>query len=91
MLTEPLSAIADDRLLVRNDGLSGDEVWLVVQYEYTPGFDEVDALNVGARAHYWLGDFAKLGVTVNRNEASDGGQQPLRRRPDASTQHAARG
>ena len=70
LLTEPLSAIADDRLLVRNDGLSGDEVWLVVQYEFTPGFDEVDALNTGARAHYWLGDFAKLGVTVNRNEES---------------------
>lgn len=70
LLSEPLSAIADDRLLVRNDGLSGDEVWLVVQYEYTPGFDEVDALNVGARAHYWIGDIAKLGFTVNRNEAS---------------------
>ena len=70
LLSEPLSAIADDRLLVRNDGLSGDEVWLVVQYEYTPGFDEVDVLNAGARAHYWIGDLAKLGFTVNRNEAS---------------------
>ena len=70
LLSEPLSAIADDRLLVRNDGLSGDEVWLVVQYEYTPGFDEVDVLNAGARAHYWIGDLAKLGITVNRNEAS---------------------
>lgn len=70
LLSEPLSAIANDRLLVRNDGLSGDEVWLVVQYEYTPGFDEVDVLNLGARAHYWFGDLAKLGVTVNRNEAS---------------------
>jgi flagellar motor protein MotB len=71
LLSEPLSAIASDELLVRNDGLSGDEVWLVVQYEYTPGFDEVDVLNAGARAHYWLGDFAKLGVTANRNEASE--------------------
>ncbi len=70
LLSEPLSAIADDRLLVRNDGLSGDEVWLVVQYEYTPGFDEVDVLNAGARAHYWIGDVAKLGVTINQNEAS---------------------
>ncbi|MEM9173913.1 MAG: OmpA family protein [Myxococcota bacterium] len=70
LLSEPLSAIADDRLLVRNDGLSGDEVWLVVQYEFTPGFDEVDVLNTGARAHYWFGDVAKLGFTFNRNEAS---------------------
>ncbi|MGB0621239.1 MAG: flagellar motor protein MotB [Myxococcota bacterium] len=70
LLNEPLSAIADDRLLVRNDGLSGDEVWMVVQYEYTPGFDEVDTLNTGARAHYWFGDIAKLGFTFNRNDAS---------------------
>lgn len=70
LLSEPLSAIADDRLLVRNDGLNGDEVWLVAQYEYTSGFDEIDVLNMGARAHYWFGDFAKFGVTVNQNEAS---------------------
>ena len=37
LLSEPISAIADDKLLVRNDGLSGNEVYLVVQYEYTPG------------------------------------------------------
>ncbi|HKK53395.1 MAG TPA: flagellar motor protein MotB, partial [Myxococcota bacterium] len=68
LLSEPLSAIADDSLLVRNDGLSGNEVWLVVQYEFTPGFEEVDALNLGGQGHYWLSDFVKLGVTANRNE-----------------------
>ena len=70
LLTDPLSAVASDDLLVRNDGLSGDEVWLVVQYEYTPGFDEVDVLSSGARAHYWVGDFLKLGMTANRNDDS---------------------
>ena len=54
LLSEPLSTIASDRLLVRSDGLSGNEVWLVVQYEYTPGFDEVDTLNSGGQAHVWL-------------------------------------
>lgn len=71
LLTEPLQAIADDRLLVRNDGLSGDEVWLVVQYEYTPGFDEVDSLNTGGRGHVWVGDFLKLGATASHNEQGD--------------------
>ena len=71
LLTEPISAIADDRLLVRSDGLSGNEVWLVVQYEFTPGFDEVDTLNAGGQGHYWLNDFMKLGVTATRTEEGD--------------------
>jgi len=32
--------------------LPGDEAYLVVRYEYTPGFDQLDALSVGAQAHY---------------------------------------
>jgi uncharacterized repeat protein (TIGR01451 family) len=67
LLSEPLSAIANDRMLVRSDGLSGNEVWLVAQYEYTPGFDNVDTLNSGGQGHVWLNDFAKLGITANNN------------------------
>jgi flagellar motor protein MotB len=70
LLTEPLSSFADDNLLVRTRGLSGDEAWLVVQYEYTPGFDELDALATGGQSHVWLTDFVKLGMTANRNEGS---------------------
>ena len=68
LLSEPISAIADDRLLVRSDGLSGNEVWLVAQYEFTPGFDEVDTLSTGGQAHVWLNDYAKLGVTASHEE-----------------------
>ncbi len=71
LLSEPISAIADDRLLVRSDGLSGNEVFLVVQYEFTPGFDEVDTLNAGGQGHFWLNDFVKLGVTASRTEEGD--------------------
>ena len=67
LLSEPISAIANDRLLVRSDGLSGNEVWLVAQYEFTPGFDSVDTLNTGGQGHVWLNDYAKLGVTANNN------------------------
>jgi uncharacterized repeat protein (TIGR01451 family) len=67
LLSEPLSTIANDRLLVRSDGLSGNEIWLVVQYEYTPGFEEVDTLNSGGQAHAWLGDHVRVGATASHN------------------------
>ena len=38
LLSEPLSSTADDNLLVRSSGLSGNEAYLVARYEYTPGF-----------------------------------------------------
>ena len=68
MLSEPLSSIADDNQLVRSSGLSGDEAYLVSRYEYTPGFDELDAMAVGGQGHYWFGDHVRLGVTANSNE-----------------------
>jgi flagellar motor protein MotB len=71
LLAEPLSSTVDDRLLVRTGGLSGDEAWLVVRYEYTPGFEDIDALAVGGQGHYWFGDFLKLGLTTNTNEEGD--------------------
>ena len=42
LLTAPLSSTANDNLLVRSSGLSGDEAYLVARYEYTPGFDKLD-------------------------------------------------
>jgi len=68
VLTEPLASTADDNLLVRSNALSGDEAYLVVRYEYTPGFDDVDALSVGGQGHYWFGDYVKVGLTTNTNE-----------------------
>jgi flagellar motor protein MotB len=68
VLAEPLASTADDNLLVRSNSLSGDEAYLVVRYEYSPGFDDVEALSAGGQAHYWIGDLVKLGVTSNVNE-----------------------
>ena len=39
LLSEPLSSTARDDLLIRGTSLRGDEAYLVVRYEYTPGFD----------------------------------------------------
>jgi hypothetical protein len=68
LLSEPLSSTSSDGSLVRSQGLDGDELWLVVQYEYTPGIDDLDALAVGGRAHGWLNDFIRIGGTANHND-----------------------
>jgi len=71
LLAEPLASTSEDNLLVRSGAVSGDEAWLVVRYEYTPGFDEIDALATGGQAHYWFGDHIRIGATTNLNEQDD--------------------
>jgi hypothetical protein len=71
LLAEPLASTSDDNLLVRSDAVSGDAAYLVIRYEYTPGFDDMDALSTGGQVHYWFGDHVKLGVTSNVNEQDD--------------------
>ncbi|MDJ0748635.1 MAG: OmpA family protein [Woeseiaceae bacterium] len=68
LLTEPLASTTDDNLLVRSGALSGDEAYLVARYEYTPGFDDIDAVSVGGQAHYWIADLVRIGATTNSNE-----------------------
>ena len=71
LLSEPLSSTANDNLLVRSSGLSGDEATLVTRYEYTPGFDGLDAVALGGQGHYWFGDHLRVGLTANANEEAD--------------------
>ncbi|MDH4124891.1 MAG: OmpA family protein [Gammaproteobacteria bacterium] len=71
LLAQPLAATSDDGLLVRSGSVSGDEAYLVVRYEYTPGFGDIEALATGGQLHYWLGDYVKVGVTTNLNEQDD--------------------
>ena len=73
LLSEPLSATASDNLLVRTSGLSGDEAFLVVRYEYTPGFDNLDQVAVGGQGSYWLNNYMKLGLTANSNDGDTAG------------------
>jgi flagellar motor protein MotB len=72
MLAQPLASTADDNLLIRSGALSGDEAYLVVRYEYTPGFEDIDAMSTGGQLHYWVGEHIKLGLTANANEQDDG-------------------
>ncbi len=68
MLSEPLSPSSADGLLVSNDSLGGNEVYLVARYEYSTGFDDVNNLSRGGRSHLWMTDYLKLGVTTNRSD-----------------------
>jgi flagellar motor protein MotB len=71
LLSEPLASTPEDNLLVRTGGLDGDEAYLVVRYEYTPGFDELDAVAFGGQGHYWFNDHVRLGLTANSNDEGD--------------------
>ncbi|HET8580112.1 MAG TPA: hypothetical protein VFL31_03860, partial [Nitrospiraceae bacterium] len=76
LLTQPLASTADDSLLVHSDSTGGNPVFLVVRYEYTPGVEDLDATAFGGRAHYWLGDYVKVGVTTSR-DADEGNDKRL--------------
>ena len=71
VLTSPLASTASDNLLIRSDSLSGDEAYLVVRYEYTPGFQELDAIATGGQGHYWINDYVKVGLTASTSEEGD--------------------
>ncbi len=71
VLAQPLPATANDGLLVHDSSITGNPVFLVVRYEYTPGFTDPDTLSVGGRAHYWFSDYVKLGLTANRDEEKE--------------------
>jgi flagellar motor protein MotB len=71
MLAEPLSATADDSLLVDSGAGLGNEVYLVARYEYTPGFTDIDTMANGGRVHYWFGDHVRLGITASHSKAGE--------------------
>src|SRR5579864_5688829 len=88
LLSQPLSSTANDNLLVRTSGLSGDEAYLVVRYEYTPGLQNMNEVAVGGQAHYWFNDYVRLGFTADSNEgdsASNLGAADLTLRKSANS------
>lgn len=76
LLTRALSSTADDSLLLRDSSLSGNPVFLVVNYEYTPGFDDLHEMTTGGRISHWVNDNLKVGLTAS-NQNQTGGDQEL--------------
>ena len=64
LLTDPLTSTTTDNQIVRDGALSGNDVFLVVRYEYTPTLTDVDGYTIGGRATHWVGDHVRLGVTA---------------------------
>ncbi len=71
LLTLPLAAVATDDLLVVSGTAAGNLAYLVVRYEYSPGFTDIGAVAVGGRTHVWVNDYLKLGVTADSNQVAD--------------------
>ena len=78
LLTQPLSSTASDNLLVRTSGLSGQQAYLVVRYEYTPGLQEIHTWTTGGQGDVWLNDYVKLGLTGSSNDQGGDGSSGLR-------------
>lgn len=87
LLSAPLSPVASDSLLVGSEMSSGHEAHLVVRYEYSSGFEEIDKVSTGARAQYWLTDTLKLGATANKS--SDPGAESKLAAADITWRHSA--
>jgi hypothetical protein len=76
MLTKPLSASAVSDTVVDASDYGGTQVYLVTRYEYTPGFEELNDVTTGGRAHYWVNDQVKLGMTME-NQSDTGSDNSL--------------
>ena len=76
LLSDPLQSTARDNQIVRDGALSGNDVFLVARYEYTPSLQDVSGYTLGGRATHWLGDNLRLGATA-QNEKTGSADQNL--------------
>ena len=66
ILTRPLTQVAADTSgpsIVRDTPLDGNDVYLLVDYEYVPDGFEGDDVTYGARGKHWFGDNIAVGGT----------------------------
>ncbi|MEQ3511987.1 OmpA family protein [Pseudoalteromonas sp. BZB3] len=68
ILNRPLSSFEQDDLVVRAAAMDANPVFLTAQYEFTPGFDELDNLSYGARVSHWLTEQVKVGATLSEQQ-----------------------
>jgi hypothetical protein len=63
LLRSPLPITAEVGEFVRDGALSGNPVFVVVTYEYSPGLTQPDTFTLGGRGTQWLGDHIRIGAT----------------------------
>ena len=74
LLSDPLQSTARDNQVVRDGALSGNDVFLVARYEYTPSLSDVGGYTLGGRATHWLGDTLRIGGTAQNEKTGDADQ-----------------
>ena len=75
ILNRPLSQVSRTRgpSIIRTRPLEGDDVYLLVDYEYVPDAFEADHMTYGARGKTWIGDHVSVGASkiVDQQEGRD--------------------
>ena len=75
ILNRPLSQVSRARgpSIIRTRPLEGDDVYLLVDYEYVPDAFEADRMTYGARGKTWIGDYLAVGASkiVDQQEGRD--------------------
>ena len=75
ILARPLSQVVNDRgpSIIRSTPLEGDDVFLLVDYEFIPDRFSADEITAGGRGKVWLGDHIGLGVSkvVDERDGND--------------------
>ncbi|MEZ4498297.1 MAG: hypothetical protein R2845_16320 [Thermomicrobiales bacterium] len=74
ILDRPLVSSTGSSAPVRDGALGGDDVYLIVQYEYEPVASDLDGYSVGGRAEQWVDDRVRIGVTAMQ-ETTGGADQ----------------
>lgn len=69
ILSEPLSRQGGDNGLIRGNG--DEEQYLVVNYEFSPTFNDVEGNVAGARGSAWLTDQIEVGVSAMSDDTEE--------------------
>ncbi|MGH1403813.1 MAG: OmpA family protein [Alphaproteobacteria bacterium] len=70
ILREPLSSTSNNNTIVQTGALSGNPVYLVAGYEFTPSATEINNLSKGGRVSHWVNDNLRVGVTAYDQDGS---------------------
>ena len=74
ILVRPLAQVTQQFApsLIKEEPLDGNDVFLLVDYEFVPAAFSADDMTVGGRGKQWLGDKLAVGVTaVDENRAGE--------------------
>lgn len=70
ILREPLSSNSSASTIVQTGSLSGNPVYLVAGYEYTPSVTELNNLTKGGRVSHWVNDNIRVGASIYDQDGS---------------------